>query len=168
MNPIDEALSDPHTAKLAGLGDMARSFVGGAQGALRPDQLGGEAMKGVIGAVAGAGALAAVPAAKKIWDSIQSRRVFKEMVQLAPELSHAQQQDPQTFHASYNAMRRLNPVFAGDPLVASALMKRMMDPSADAEGRMRTLVSTIKQPEAPKSQVMLNSKIGPFSFAHSI
>jgi hypothetical protein len=177
MNPIDEVLTHPHMQKQAtqfnlpgmgGFGNAARSFWQGARSAVNPATMGVEAAKGVAGAAAGALALAAVPAAKKIWDSIESRRVFKEMVQLNPGLAQAQQENPMVFNAAYNSLRRLNPVYAGDPMVAGALLERMMSPDADASSRMRALTEGIKQPNAPQHSVMLGTKLGPFQFAHSI
>lgn len=168
MNPLDEVLTHPHMQKNAMLGDAVRGFMGGARSAFSPQMLGGEAVKGVAGAAAGALALAAVPAAKKIWDSIQSRRVFKEMVQVNPELANAQQADPVMFNAAYNSLRRINPVYAGDPLVAGALLSRMMGPDADLAQRAGIVTQSVRPPEGPRSSLMLSSRLGPFQLNHSI
>lgn len=181
MNPLDAVIQHPSMRKEAvqlplpgmgrGLGQMASDFAMGARGAFNPSVLGGEVVKGMAGHAGslalGAVALAAVPAAKKIWDSLESKRVYKEMMQLSPELEGLRQNNPETFSASYNAIRRLNPVYSKDPLVAGAMMSRMNHPEADGNTRLQLLAATTKPPEAAKS-MQLQHKLGPVSLAYNI
>lgn len=131
MNPLDEVLAAKETLEKQGQGFFGQMWQG-AKSAIRPESLGGELTRGAVGAFAGGAAIAAIPAARKIIDSIRKRRDFREMMETHPQLHDMHQDNPRFFNAAYSSMRRMNPLYARDPLVAGSLMDKMMQNPAQS------------------------------------
>lgn len=121
-NPLDDYFESGEQ-KTAGLGDFAGAVGRGARGAISGEGLGQLATYSA--AAAGAGAL--VGAARKAYMAATKGRHHKQMIEANPDLAEAQQADPTTFNQHYSSLRNLNPVFASDPVVAGAYMRRMSE-----------------------------------------
>lgn len=150
MNPLDEyfmekdAFNFGATAQQAGRG--AASIAGS------------DVAKGIatsVGAMALMGA--GVPAAQKIWSAVTRRGDFKEMMQVNPDLREVQSEDPRFFNNAYNSLRKVNPTFGSDPIIAGSYMKKMMA-NKDAAGL--TLASSVKAPEAGFGKSPINVELG--------
>jgi hypothetical protein len=174
MNPIDKAYEMTKKADPSSLLSSAGRFVGGLGRGLAgegPRLLSGQAGQGMgqairagAGAAAGSAAIAGLGvAAKKIWDSIESRRVYKEMTQLNPQLAEARDQNPMMFNAAYNSLRRLNPMFAGDPFVAGHVMSGVMSASNPMEAAGK-IMGSVRPPEVPKREMSLQLNSPPLRF----
>jgi hypothetical protein len=107
MNPVDEYLE-----KSAGLWD--RSVKPGLELA-------------TIGAGLSVGVYAAEQGLRKGWLALTKKRDFDEMLHQNPALRAQQRKDPKMFAAYYNSLRRMNPRFAADPIVAGTYMNQMAD-----------------------------------------
>ena len=108
----------------------------------------------------GAGSVLAGGAAvvRKIQESIGRRKDFKTMMQTDPELGGIQKEQPAFFNQAYNSLRRMNPQFGSDPIVAGSYMRKMMS-NPDAAGL--TLAQTVKAPSMPGS-TSFQADVGPF------
>lgn len=123
MNPVDDYL-------------MAKTAIG---------RVGSDIAKGLAVSLGGAMLLGAGgPAAQKIWGAITRRGDFKEMMSVNPDLREVQQEDPRFFNHAYSSLRRVNPTFGRDPIVAGSYMKKMMA-NRDAAGLI--LAESVKAPE---------------------
>lgn len=149
-NPLDDALM----AKEAGFFDAMK---GGLKASLGGDAIG----KGIGTAVIGAGMAGIGAAAMKIRDSIGKKRDFKEMMSLNGDLKEEQGQDPKFFNAAYNSIRRINPEFGADPIVAGAYMRKMMA-NPDAAGL--TVAQSVKPMQQKPSGMGLDVSAGPFKY----
>jgi hypothetical protein len=185
-NPVDEALMAKEAVGmgrfLQGVGQSLRGggnlFGSSAQrvgqqfGSSILEGIGGSGAdlgKGlVVGAAGAAGAagIAGIGAAvKSLHTAATKRRDFREMMDLNPDLSEAQGQNPKFFNASYNSLRRLNPAFGKDPVVSGSVMRRMMENPA---GAGTILTGTLKEPEVPRgsSELSVGGKLGPLEYRH--
>ncbi len=98
---------------------------------------------GALGA-AGAAAFGGLQAAgKKILGAGRKRQDFSEMMEAHPDLQDVQQENPRFFNQAYSSLRRMNPTYAKDPMIAGSYMKKMMA-SPDTAGL--TLAQSFKQP----------------------
>lgn len=123
------------------------------------ETLGGEAIGRGMGAALGTAAVAGIgAAAMKIKDSIGKKRDFKEMMSLNGDLKAEQQQDPRFFNAAYNSLRRINPEFGRDPIVAGAYMRKMMA-NPDAAGL--TVAQSVKPLQQKSTGMGLDMSLGP-------
>jgi len=153
-NPIDDALM----AKEAFFGGLMQSiknqFSRGGGEALGGHLMGGAQMALGGAAIAGIGA-----AASKIHDSITKKRDFKEMMSLNEDLQSEQQGQEKFFNAAYSSLRRMNPAFGKDPIVAGSYMRKMMA-NPDAAGL--TLAQSVKAPMLPGAY-QLSGKAAPWA-----
>lgn len=150
-NPLDEYLEMKKTAGFMDLlGSGARKGV---------SALGEKAVVG--GGLAGMGMLAAggAMAIGKIRESISKKNDFKQMMQIDPELKGIQGERPAFFNQAYSSLRRMNPQFGSDPIVAGSYMRKMMA-NPDAAGL--TLAQTVKAPPLPGGAASFQTDIGPF------
>lgn len=144
-NPVDDYLeSSPVKTKTAGIGDFARSMVGGARGAFSGPEVGKMLMQ--TGAVAGVTALAG--AAKKMYDAATKSSDYKMMLDINPDLVQAQQADPKMFNQYYNSLRRLNPTFASDPVVAGSYMRQMTEHPYNAGNVLVNAINAVPKPQS--------------------
>ncbi len=173
MNPIDEALAAQPTFKkeasqlpLPGMGgSFLQNVYQGAKSALQPGEIGKQLLTGGLSALGGAAALAAVPAVKKVYESIERGRDFRQMMQTYPDLDQLRQDKPEFFMQAYNSLRKMNPAFGRDPIIAGSFMRKMV---MSPETAGQTLAATMKAPEAPKDQMLLSTRLGPFNYARAI
>ncbi len=128
-NPLDDALM----TKQAFMQQAWQAF----KGSVGPEAVG----KGLGQAALGAGVAGLGAAAMKIRNSIAKKRDFKEMMSLNQDLQSEQEQDPRFFNAAYSSLRRMNPEYGSDPVVAGAYMRKMMA-NPDAAGL--TVAQTVK------------------------
>lgn len=142
-NPIDDYLEFKKEAVLSG----ALRGIGRGLSKLTAEDVGARMGEGALTVAGGMAATGLGVAAKKIMGAITKRRDFNEMMTLNDDLKSYQNRDPKTFNAAYSSLRRMNPTFAGDPVVAGAHMRKMME-NPDAAGL--TLVSTFDKPKPPK------------------
>jgi hypothetical protein len=149
-NPIDDALMAKE-AFLGGLGKgLAKAF-------------GGEAIGHGMGTAAmGLGIAGIGAAAMKIKDSISKKRDFKEMMSLNQDLQEEQSQDPRFFNAAYNSLRRVNPEFGRDPVVAGSYMRKMMA-NPDAAGL--TVAQSVKPMSQQRGGMNIDLSMGPLKFS---
>jgi len=168
MNPIDEALAAKASMTKEASGGL-RGLIGDAGKAVMKDARRG-AVEGAAGALAGAAALALVPAAKKVFDGIQSRRDFKQMVQMYPGLADVHRGSPEMFNAAYNSLRRVNPTFGQDPLIAGSYMSAFFSGQHEPHELGKLISGTVKQPNpGPRpTNVTLGAQVGPFNIQHPI
>ncbi len=146
-NPIDEFLE---MKKEAGFWDAAKRVASSSFGKKFQEGAGLAAGSALVGG----GALAV----HKIRNSISRKNDFKRMMKTDPELRGLQGEKPQFFNQAYNSLRRMNPTFGKDPLVAGSYMRKMMS-NPDAAGL--TLAQTVKEPDAPGT---FRAELGPFKF----
>ena len=145
MNPIDSYL---RMRKEAG-------FFSGWQDAATG--MGRRAMLGA--AVAGGGALvgAGVAAVGKIREAVTRSGDFRQMMEVDPSLKEIQAERPAFFNQAYNSLRRINPTFGGDPIIAGSYMRKMMA-NPDAAGL--TLAQSVKPPALPESSLGVGASVG--------
>jgi hypothetical protein len=92
-------------------------------------------------------AAAALPvAASKIYNAVTKSHHFNNMLANDEELQEHHAQDPKRFNLMFNALHKMNPEFASDPLIASAYMKKMLGNTqapglvaAEARGQVKEL-----------------------------
>lgn len=126
MNPIDEYLS-----KYAGKNEGFYNTLAGA---------GHAAVIG--GAIAGIGM-----AVRKIHGAMTKQRDFRQMMALNPQLADAQQQRPEMFNQAYSSLRKMNPTFGADPIVAGAYMNKMMVLNPEQAGMILAEAAGAKGPQ---------------------
>ncbi len=161
MNPLDEALQ----AKEAFLGGLARGVGNYFKSEGGRDVLRG-AREGAGGlAVAGLATLA-LTGVKKLHDAASTRQDFRAMLDADSGLLERHDEDPQRFNATYSSLRRINPTYAADPLVAASYMHKMMDASPGGAGTI--LAGSVREPNAPdyrsRMGVSVSSSAGPIRF----
>lgn len=155
MNPLDEYMEMKKEAFFG----AAKQWLGRAiTSKPAQDEFGKKFMGGLAtaggAAIVGAGAMAV----NKIRGSISRNNDFRAMMQADPELRDIQKERPQFFNQAYNSLRRVNPTFGSDPIIAGGYMRKMMA-NPDAAGL--TLAQTVKSPgfgEPPG----FRAEIGPF------
>lgn len=81
--------------------------------------------RSVASGAAMAGGFGLATAAVKAYQAMTKKRDFDEMIATNPDLAAAQQADPVKFNQHYNALRRMNPQFAAEPIVAGSYMRQM-------------------------------------------
>ena len=149
-NPLDDALM----AKEAFFREAATAFKG---------MMGGKAVGEGLGHTAiGLGIAGMGAAAMKIKDSISKKRDFKEMLSLNDDLHQEQDQDPKFFNAAYNSLRRTNPEFGRDPIVAGSYMRKMMA-NPDAAGL--TIAQSVKPMTQQRGGLGINIDMGPLKYS---
>ncbi len=79
-----------------------------------------------------AGALGVAVAGRTILNGMDSailaitrKRDFNNMMDHSPDLQEARQGNPKQFNAHFNRLRRMNPTFSKDPVVAATYMRQM-------------------------------------------
>lgn len=137
MNPLDEYLQMKKEAIWRDVGHKV--LMGGALAA--------------GGALIGAGA----SVIDKIRDSISHKRDFQEMMSIDPELKNIQAERPAFFNQAYNSLRRINPAFGTDPIIAGSYMRKMMA-NPDAAGL--TLATTVKPPSIDEKGMAWGGSVG--------
>lgn len=145
-NPIDDYL-EITSQKTAGLSQAVRGY----RRAFGAEQLGG--LAGSATMVAGVSILA--EAARRAYMAATKSLDHKLMLEVNPDLVENQSADPKMFSQHYNSLRRMNPHFAQDPVVAGAYMRRMSEFPHNAGS---ILVESLK--EAPKSEALRNFSAG--------
>ena len=155
-NPVEEALMAKE-AFLGGVAEGMRQAVGTQKGQM---ELGRAATRMAFGAAA----MAAIPAAQKVYDAITKRRDFKEMMQTSPGLSSVQTENPSLFNAAYSSFRRINPTFAKDPVVAGSYMRKIM---ASPESAGLIIAQTVKSPSLSEG-MNVGVDAGPFNLRRSL
>ncbi len=159
MNPIDDFLEMHKTASQmslfpTSLGQQARSFLGSQKG---QELLGGAAINvGATAASLGAGVVAS-----KIYEAINKRRGFKEMMELDPGLKELHEENPKFFNAVYTSLRAVNPTFGKDPLIAGAHMRKLMANGPESAGLL--LAGTVSTPRADPG-LSFDAHIGPMRY----
>ena len=120
---------------------------------------------GAAGALGAAGIAGLGMAVQKLTSAATKRRDFREMMDLNPDLEDVQNTNPKFFNASYSSIRRLNPTYGKDPIVAGSLMRRMMDNPSTAG---TILAGTLREPEAPRSptELSVSGSFGPMEYRH--
>lgn len=111
MNPLDEYMSEKH----AGFGAFG-------------NRLGQAAETGMATALA-TGAIAATGmAAHKIYEAVTKARDFRDMMgsPFNADLAEHHQTKPKEFNAAFTSLRRMNPTFSQDPMIAGTYMRQMM------------------------------------------
>lgn len=84
---------------------------------------------------AGSGAIAGVmSAAAKMYDAATKKRDFDAMMEANPHLGVHQSRDPEGFNRLYTSLRKMNPEFSSDPLIAGSYMFQGMEGPAETRG----------------------------------
>jgi hypothetical protein len=123
-NPVDEYLESVEGfEKKAGPMDYAGRVMSGMRGAVGAEQMGELLMHG--GIIAGVGGL--MGAARQAYNAATKSRDFKAMLDVYPDLAQHQADNPKMFNQHYSSLRRLNPTFAADPVVAGSYMRQMSE-----------------------------------------
>ena len=141
-NPIDEALMSKEAIFGGAVQRVGQSMGGeGARDLSRGFREG-------VGAAAGTLLAGAVfSGAKKLWSAANERREFNEMLDTDPGLRDYQKDNPKFFNKAYKSLRQLNPTYGRDPIVASNMMRKMMDSPV---GAGHLLAGSFRQPDAPR------------------
>ncbi len=94
-----------------------------------------KAMLQGLGGAAGTVGLAAMGVgAKAIYDAATKSRDFRQMMEANPDLQEDHQRDPKFFNLAFSSLRRMQPSFTKDPLVAGTYMRRMVGSPGSAGG----------------------------------
>jgi len=121
------------------------------------EALGHDLRSAAIGAGVSLAAAAAVPAAQKLYGAISKRHEFNNMMQHNPQLQSYQKADGPRFNQTYSSLRRLNPAFGKDPLVAGGLMTRMMDEPEATSNILMEISKAYRTPQmGPMQQAVLS------------
>ena len=138
MNPVEEFLQIKQAGKGGGIMralGKAREAIGGsiaeATGHPLSKALGwGLATSAGIGLGYGVGGIGA----EKLYDAATKSRDFKQMMEANPHLQAYQKEDPAGFGRMFSALRRMNPEFSREPLVAGAYMHEAMETPPEERG----------------------------------
>jgi len=152
MSPLDEYMElrkEAATQMLLpgfrrGAGTLMREF---GHSAVSPQAVGEMGRAFGIGAVGAAGAAmfgGAVSGVRKLMGAASAKRDFRDMMDTHPDLHDVQQENPRFFNQAYKSLRRMNPTYAKDPMIAGSYMKKMMA-SPDTAGL--TLAQSFRQPQ---------------------
>lgn len=87
--------------------------------------IGQMALMGAVGAGTTAAIAGLVPAATTIYNAATKGRDFRGMLEFDPELKELHKQNPKYVNAGFSTLRRMNPEFSKDPMVASAFVKQV-------------------------------------------
>lgn len=133
MNPLEEFLEDYASEKQAAMPSWGsiRSGAGEVGGTF------GKALAigaGTALATAAIGGTAA--AASALHDAATKGRDFRQMMDVNADLHDYHQQDPKMFNQLYTSLRKANPAFAKDPVIAGTYMRKMLDSPAHAGGML--------------------------------
>jgi hypothetical protein len=127
MNPVDKYLGvteEGETKEAFGLSDAFKT----------------KAMDAVTnaGAMAGVGAAVAGVSfgARSLYDAVTKRRDFKTMLEHNPDLHEHLERDPKFFNQAYSSLRKVNPQFSSEPLIAGNYMRQMMEAPLSAGGKI--------------------------------
>jgi len=154
MNPLDEYMKLRKEGSF--WGGVGSAFSGPNRASMGTDltrkALAGGALA-LGGAVIGAGASVVA----KIRESIAHKNDFRQMMTIDPELKAIQAERPQFFNQAYNSLRRINPAFGEDPIIAGSYMRKMMA-NPDAAGL--TLATTVKPPMIPEGGLGIDAEVG--------
>jgi hypothetical protein len=131
---------------------LGSSFMSGVGSA--GEGLGKGLVSGATSALGAAAVLGAGLGAQKLLAAGTKRRDFKEMMDLNPDLAPVQEENPRFFNASYTSLRRLNPTYGRDPVVAGSLLRRMMQ---NPEGAGTILAGTMKEPQPAQAGMGLGA-----------
>lgn len=139
-NPLDDYEDTRKTASI--MGRMGSGFAG----AMTPERVGGAA----AGAALGLGLSQVGGAASKIMSAITKQRDFRRMMELSPDLVEEHSRNPSQFNQQYSSLRRLNPMFAQDPVIAGTYMRQMsLAPETAGKVLVESLGSMPKQQPMP-------------------
>jgi lipid-binding SYLF domain-containing protein len=144
MNPLDEALMSKEAGFLSSLKSFGNTPLGGNIAA-------GLATAGAAGAAAGVAA-----GVKKLVSSATARRDYNAMMSLDPELEQMRADNPKFFNTAYTSLRKMNPTYGNDPIVASAMMRRMME----SPGGAGMILAGSLKPPSPLSEAGLGLSVG--------
>lgn len=162
MKSLEEALQAKEAAQLNLFGGNGRAaqFAGSvAQGLRQSGPEIGKNLAGGAAAAAGAAVAAGVSlGVKKLLESGAKRRDFERMMQVNPDLTHAQQDNPSFFNEAYTSLRSVVPEYAKDPIIAGSLMRRM---ATNPEAAGGILTQSVSSPSSPRSSVALEGGFGP-------
>jgi len=126
-NPVEEYFE---LRKEGGyLGNVWKGLTSAGTGA----QLGQDLRHGAMQTAMVVGSTLAIPAAQKVVGALRKRHDYNQMMDNDPELQGLKEDDPKFFNQSYTSLRRANPSFGRDPLIAGAYMKKMVG-NRDAAG----------------------------------
>jgi hypothetical protein len=113
MDPITEFLSEYGEKRAGFAGAALRSF---------PEQLAmGAATAGAAALVVGAGM-----GAKSLYDAVTKAHDFRKMLSFNEDLAAHHAENPKYINAAFSTLRRINPEFSKDPLVAGAFVRQMV------------------------------------------
>lgn len=88
-----------------------------------------------------AGMSMVVPVGQKILDAVSKRHDYNQMLKQNPDLSDLREDAPEMFDNAYTSLRRMNPEFARDPIVAGSFMRQI---GGNPESAGRVIVESLK------------------------
>jgi F0F1-type ATP synthase membrane subunit c/vacuolar-type H+-ATPase subunit K len=129
-NPVDDYLKTKEAAS-----QLAFPFARQSAVMQAGKQMAATAGKGLMHGAAAAAGFGLATAAAKAYSAMTKKRDFEEMLSANPDLVEAHKADPVQFVRHYNALRRMNPQFAAEPVVAGSYMRSMSE-SPETAGRI--------------------------------
>lgn len=121
-NPVSDFFEEFGHEKRA----FSANHFGGSMGRALEQGVGGAI---AAGAIAGAGI-----GVQKLWQAATKGRDFKQMMEHNPDLQEYHDRDPRSFNAQFSSLRRVNPDFGSDPVIAGTYMRRMSENPFGAGG----------------------------------
>jgi hypothetical protein len=137
MNPVETFLAEKLAMFPTGAAQAGRQLSG---------QIGGALVQG-LGAGLGAAALTGgALAVQNIYNAATSKKDFRQMLEWNRDLHEA---DPRLLNQSFRTLRSFAPEMSKDPLVAGALVRRMVESPMGAAGIIQEAMSGQRNITAP-------------------
>lgn len=140
MNPLEEFLEDYGSEKQAAMPSFG-TLRSGAKDA--GNTFGAALAVGAGTALATAAIGGATGAFGAIRDAATKGRDFRQMMDVNADLHDHHQQDPKMFNQLYTSLRKANPAFAKDPVIAGTYMRKMLDSPAHAGGLLAEATGSV-------------------------
>jgi len=164
MNPVEECLEMRKQAQGGALGKAWQ----GIKGAFGAKELGEHAARTAVGVGVTAGMLSAIPAAQSVIGAINQRRNFSSMMESNPDLESVRGEDPKFFNQAFKSLRKANPDYASDPLIAGTMMRRMVDNREAAGGILAEAMRGRADPGLLQASMQRGVELGAKPYADSV
>ena len=119
----------------------------------------GAAAHGLVGAAGAGVGLGAM----KLFQAATKARDFRQMLEYNPDLAQHHEADPKMFNQMYTSLRRMNPTYAADPIVAGTFMRQMAENPNHAGDMLTTALSGAGERSPIVEGMIQGAKKGPLS-----
>lgn len=153
MNPLEELAAFEKEA-----------FIG-----LSGSDLGRIASTGAVTAGATAAVAGTVPAVKAIYNAATAKRDFNAMLSFDPNLKEMHRSNPKYINASFRTLRRLNPEFSKDPMIASSYVSNIVASGGEgALGMAQDVMRSAPRPSAMQDAFVSGASQGVSGALHDV